>query len=214
MLIQLHFKDEGEIVIGNWASVTPFEEATTAIEVASSINYLCKDEMFDTILADYLVGAMDGFSPYFQDQIFDRLSQHLKPGGRIYVVGLQPIPDKAYGDADIFCRITKIRDACILLARHRCYREYPQDWIERHMVKAGLQIVETKRHPILYSYDTMRRQIDVARSKLSLFPSQDLADEMGKTLDNLDAECKKAFISKSSQRIQLGFDYIVCAKRP
>lgn len=156
---------------------------------------------------------MDGFSPYFQDQIFERLHKHLNPGGRLYVVGLQPIPDNASGDTDLFCRITKLRDACILLARHRCYREYPQDWIERHMVKAGFTVVETKRHPILYSYTTMRRQLDVARSKLHIFPSKDLANEMRKTIDDLDNECKKALESKPSKRIQLGFDYIICAER-
>jgi len=77
---------------------------------------ICAGEKFDTILADYLVGAIDGFSPYFQDQIFPCLATKLNSGGRIYVVGLNPIPDKVEGDADIFCRVTKLRDACILLA--------------------------------------------------------------------------------------------------
>lgn len=26
---------------------------------------------------------------------------------------------------EIICKVRKIRDACILLAGHRCYREYP-----------------------------------------------------------------------------------------
>jgi 2-polyprenyl-6-methoxyphenol hydroxylase-like FAD-dependent oxidoreductase len=39
-------------------------------------------------IADYLVGAIDGFSPYFQDRAFPRLARHLAPGGRMYVIGL------------------------------------------------------------------------------------------------------------------------------
>lgn len=37
------------MVIGNWRDE----------------NFL-KDRVFDTVLADYLVGAIDGFAPYFQ----------------------------------------------------------------------------------------------------------------------------------------------------
>jgi len=93
----------GKVVIGNWDNST-------------SSTSLCENEMFDTILADYLVGAIDGFSPYFQDLIFPRLCTHLKSNGRIYVVGLEPIPDKADGDGNLICKVTKLRDACILLA--------------------------------------------------------------------------------------------------
>ena len=66
---------------------------------------LLEGKKYDTILADYLVGAIDGFSPYFQDQIFERITSHLNPGGRLYVVGLQPIPDEVEGDGNVFCKV-------------------------------------------------------------------------------------------------------------
>jgi len=100
----------GDVVIGNWK--TEGKNANQGEEGGE----LCQGELYDTILADYLVGAIDGFSPYYQDQIFPRLAKHLKEGGRMYVVGLNPIPDKVNGDGDLFCRVTKLRDACILLA--------------------------------------------------------------------------------------------------
>ena len=96
----LNIENMGDVIIGNWKDETLLQD----------------EEKFDTILADYLVGAMDGFSPYFQDLIFERLVRHLKPGGKLYVVGLNPIPDKTAGDANVFCKVTKLRDACILLA--------------------------------------------------------------------------------------------------
>jgi hypothetical protein len=66
---------------------------------------------------DYYYRAMDGFSPYFQDLMFSRLSKHLHPKhGRLYIVGLNPIPDRVDGVANILCEITRLRDACILLA--------------------------------------------------------------------------------------------------
>ena len=29
----------------------------------------------------------------FQDQVFERLKRHVAPGGRLYLVGMQPLPD-------------------------------------------------------------------------------------------------------------------------
>ena len=78
--VELGVEDMGDVVIGNWADETLLEGRT-----------------YDTILADYLVGAIDGFSPYFQDRAFPRLARHLAPGGRMYVIGLQPVPERVEG---------------------------------------------------------------------------------------------------------------------
>lgn len=212
---KLGIEDKGEVVIGNWAEGFDLEEdgkRSTIIKGAG--RHLCRDEKYDTILCDYLIGAVDGFSPYYQDRIFPRLVTHLRPGGRVYVVGLNPIPDSVDGPADVFCRITKLRDACILLANNRCYREYPPDWIERHLKLAGLKVVSQKRFPIMYSFSTMLRQLNVARSKLGLFPSKSLAAEMRKLIDELEAEAKQAIEKSPTGRIRLGFDYVIAAELP
>ena len=211
----LGIEDKGEVVIGNWAEGFDLEEDDKRSTIIKGEGrHLCKNEKYDTILCDYLIGAVDGFSPYYQDRIFPRLVTHLRPGGRVYVVGLNPIPDKVDGPAHVFCKITKLRDACILLAGHRCYREYPPDWIERHLKLAGLEVVSQKRFPIMYSFNTMLRQLNVARSKLSLFPSKGLADEMRKSIDDLEAEAKQAIDKSPTGRIRLGFDYVITAELP
>ena len=43
-------------------------------------------------------------------------SCHLKPGGKLYVIGLNPIIDKVDGYVNIIYRINNLRDACISLA--------------------------------------------------------------------------------------------------
>ena len=187
----------GNVLIGNWND-----------------DALLTGRTYDTILADYLVGAIDGFSPYLQDQIFPRLGRHLTPGGRMYVIGLQPIPDSVMGDGDVFCRITKIRAACILLANHRCHREYPMDWIERHLTMAGLVVVETRKYPMNYTYETMGRQINVGRSKLKLFSSRGMAKEMGFVLDELEKESLEVTKRQKDGKVTLGFDYVVVAEKP
>jgi hypothetical protein len=195
---ELNITKYGDIIIGNWEDTT-----------------LLAGKMYDTIIADYLIGAMDGFAPYYQDVIFERLVQHLRPGGRLFVIGLQPIPDNQQGgDGDVFCRITKVRDACILLANHRCYREYPLEWITRQINRIPtLHVTTTKQFPINYTYETMVRQINVGRSKLSYFGNKGLAKEMGGLLDELEKESYTITKRQKDGKVTIGFDYIVVAER-
>jgi hypothetical protein len=79
---------------------------------------LLHGEEYDVVLADYLLGALEGHATYYQD----RLSDPLRPlvAGQLYCVGLAPYPDTAshpWGDA------------CVLLSGRRTYREYPADWV-------------------------------------------------------------------------------------
>ena len=66
--------------------------------------------------------------------------------------------------------------------------------------------------PILFSRDTIVRQLNVARSKLPLFPSKQLADSMSKQIDELEDRATKILRQKNGQRIKMGFDYVVVAE--
>ncbi len=191
----------GEIRIGNW-----FGSESSRLKL--------EQQRYDTILVDYLIGAMDGFSPYQQDQMLAKLATFLKPGGRMYIVGLEPLPDQVEGDANVMCRIRQVRDACILLAGHRCYREYPLEWIERQCDQiSGLRLVSSKKFPILYRHATMVRQINVARSKLPLFNNSALSKAMTLQLDDLEKESLAATKRSPSGSLQLGFDYMVTVEK-
>jgi len=224
----------GKVVIGNWFPPNGDDK--------QSLSMIDKDEngdtkLYDTIVADYLIGAMDGFSPFTQDQMIDKLAHRLKPGGRLYIAGLQPIPD-SYGGKNnkdspqnIICEVRKVRDACILLSGDRCYREYPLEWIERQITGGTttgndkddknndndndndndniLKLIDSKEFPILYRHSTIVKQINVARNKLPRFPSKALAKEMEKVLDELAKRSYDATEKISpGKRIQLGFDYV------
>ena len=192
---------EGDILIGNWFPSHPKDE-------------LHLTQQYDVILADYLIGAMDGFSPYRQEEMIPLLCQHLKPSGRLYIVGLEPIPDAVTGPANVICKVRQVRDACILLAGHRCYREYPQTWIQSQIEQCSeLRLVDgtSAQFPILYKYDTILKQINVGRSKLPLMTNRKLAQGMAKQLDELDEQARQA--TQQHGRLQLGFDYVVAAEK-
>jgi len=215
--LELKIEDKGDILIGNWASTSHAPAYTK--DSASKSHYLLDGQKYDTIIADYLIGAMDGFSPYYQDQIFDRLSNHLNPGGYLYIVGLEPISDSVTGtnerddNSGLITRVAQVRDACILLAGHRCYREYPLTWIVRQLEKTGFEVTEKKKFPIMYSHQTICRQIRVARSKLRFFKTEQLKEGMREVLDQLEAESEQLTEKSNTGRIRFGFDYVVCARR-
>ena len=197
----------GTVLVGNW-----FDNEDNPLSL--------QGRKFDTILADYLIGAMDGFSPYQQDRMLHILASYLKPGGRLYIVGLEPIPDKApdgenNAGANVICRVRQVRDACILLAGHRCYREYPMEWVERQVEAQhpDLVAIDSRKFPILYRHVTIQRQIQVGRSKLKWFPTQSLVDSMTQVLDDLEQASLDATTKAPNGKIAFGFDYIVTVEK-
>lgn len=156
-----------------------------------------RGERYDTVLADYLLGAIDGFAPYFQDRLFGRLRPHV--GRVLYVVGLDPYLDPTLPDpslpadagpsdpeaAAIVLEIARLRDACILLAGHRCYREYPLEWAERSLASSGYVVQRSQRLPIVYGRRFVDGQLDVCERKLPLFHDRKLAAAMAGSITEL-----------------------------
>ena len=165
---------------------------------------------FDMILADYLIGAVDGFSPYTQDIILKRLKNHLNPQGRLYLIGMNPIPDHASGDGEIICEVRRARDAAILLSGHRPYREFPLDWITRHLQQEGIRIVKSKSFTILHSEESALRQLRVAQSKLDLMHAG-AREGMSRYLFEL-AERVRDTLRAAGGKIPLSFDYVIAAE--
>lgn len=71
------------------------------------------------MLADYLLGAVEGFAPYFQHSLFVRLRSPVQRC--LYIVGLEPyVNSQADTPAgDIIREIGRFRDACLLLTDGR-----------------------------------------------------------------------------------------------
>ena len=174
---------------------------------------LLAGEVYDVILADYLLGALDGFAPYFQDRLFARLSLHLKAGGWLYAVGLGPTPDHSVEPGgQLIIEINRLRDACILLAGHRCYREYPDDWVCRHLEAAGLIVEHSERVPIVFRARYVNGQLDVCRSKLPLIKDPTLRAALDGQIEALRSRAL-AHVDQSGG-IRFGHDWVVAARKP
>ena len=174
---------------------------------------LLVDEQYDVILADYLLGALDGFAPYFQDRLFPRLRQHLRPGGALYVIGLGPFPDQAETEGGrLILEISRLRDACILLAGHRCYREYPDDWARRALEAAGLVVDHSERMSIRFRERYVNGQLDVCLSKLPLIRDPALVASLRAHIEDLRGRALAVVADRGG--IDFGHDYVIAAHLP
>ncbi|MCB9765705.1 MAG: class I SAM-dependent methyltransferase [Alphaproteobacteria bacterium] len=186
------WRGQDQLVVGNWTDPT-----------------LLAGQRFETVLADYLLGAVDGHAPYFQDRLFPRLRPHV--AGRLYVVGLEPFPDGADTEAGrIVLEIARLRDACILLAGHRCYREYPRAWVERALEAAGFTVTRSWSLPIIFRERYVNGQLDVCVNKLPLLRDRALAETLKAHIEALRSRALE--VVKARDGLRFGADYVVVAE--
>ena len=167
------------------------------------------EERFDVVLADYLLGAIDGFAPYYQGQLFARLRPHV--AGVLYLVGKEPLPEKASTEGgQAILELEHLRDACILLAQHRCYREFPQTWVHSSLENSGFEVLSAWRQEIVYGPGYIERQLKVCSNKLRFFKSAGLANAMAAHIEDL--RTRALVLVEIEGGIALGSDYVVVAK--
>jgi len=191
--IARHRREGDRIIVGNWADPT-----------------LLAGESYDTVLADYLLGAIDGFAPYFQHRLFTRLRPLVRR--RLYVVGLEPYvvgePDSEAGR--LVWEIGCFRDACLLLAGEQPYREYPSQWVVDHLEASGYRVIAAKRFANRYKERFVNSQIDMCAPRLARIADRSLADALTARGEALRAEALA--IVASANGLRHGFDYILAAE--
>lgn len=157
--VKTNLRPDDQLLEGNWANPA-----------------LLKGEVFDTVLADYLLGAIDGFAPYFQSYLFKRLRP--LTGKRLYVTGLEPYvptdrPNTKAGQ--LIWEIGRYRDACVLLSGSRPYREYPAQWAIDALSRSGFVVRSAKHFKISYKKRFVNAQIDLVLPGLEKLEDRALA---------------------------------------
>ncbi len=170
---------------------------------------LLRGEVFDVVVADYLLGALDRHAPFVQEALFDRLRPHV--GSRLYVVGLEPEPattDSPWGK--LILETVRLRDAAILLSGDRCHREYPRWWVRRSLERTGFEVLHERVFPIRYGVEFITGQLDVVLRKLPSVPDKDLARSIERASGSIRrraAACHEKYGS-----IPFGEDYVLSAR--
>lgn len=191
--LRSRMRTQDRIVRGNWSDPA-----------------LLAGETYDTVLADYLLGALDGFAPYGQYELFQRLRPLV--GNRLYVVGLEPyvpyFPEDPAGR--MICELGRVRDACLLLANERPYREYPMEWTLKQIRQAGLRIIDSTQFPIRYGRRYIDSQIRMCETRLARFSDQGVAAAMKAHLASLEERACR--LHDELGGLRHGFDYLIAAE--
>lgn len=135
---------------------------------------LLAGEQFDTVLADYLLGAIDGFAPFFQNALFARLRPLTFK--RLYITGMEPYvierPENEAGD--LIWEIGRFRDSCLILSGERPYREYPLDWVLAQLKRSGFQPIAARKFAMRLKATFVNGQIDLCRPHVERLADQAL----------------------------------------
>ena len=140
-------RQQDRLVVGNWAD-----------------SDFLAGEHFDVVLADHLLGAIEGFAPYFQTSLFARLRALTEK--RLYVVGMEPYvidrPNDAAGA--LIWEIGRFRDSCQMLFGQKAYREFPRQWVLDELRRSGFVPIEERRLTVGYKPNFVNSQIDLVRA--------------------------------------------------
>lgn len=188
-------QERGRVVAGNWLDPK-----------------FRVDGPYPTVVADYLLGSLDAYSPYRQRDLLVRLLEEVEE--RLYFVGKEPLPRAlatAQGgegaDWELVLGIENLRDACILHAGHRPHREYPLDWVERTLREVGFSVEKRWTLGILYGESDLKTQLEVCRRKLPFINDSSLVRALSKQISRFERQ-----IGRAALPVALGFDYVICAR--
>jgi len=181
------------IVVGNWDDPV-----------------LLAGDGYETILADYLIGAVDRFAPYRQRALIGRLAGLARR--RIYVVGVEPYVVQCPVDpaGRMVWEIGRLRDACLLLAGETPFREFPASWVIEGLQAAGLSIVAVRRFPIRYRARFVNSQIDMALLRLAALEDRWLAEALRARAELLRNRALK--LAGQEHGLRCGQDYVIAAE--
>jgi hypothetical protein len=187
-----HMREQDRILIGNWLDPG-----------------LLADERFDTVLLDYVIGAMDAYAPYFQERALQRLRPLVQQ--RLYIVGVDPyVPLPTDEPAGRLIReIGSLRDACLLLAGERPYREFPMEWMVDQLQRAGFQVISSRRFANVYREHFVHAQLDLCLSMIERMPEDALRRGLHTRVEDLrDRSLRYA---RANNGLKYGADYVVGA---
>lgn len=171
---------------------------------------LLRGEVFDTVLADYLLGAVEGFAPYFQQALFRRLRP--LTGGRLYVVGLDPyVLGEPSTPAQAAVRdIGRLRDACLLLAGETPYREYPAEWAVERLGEDGFRVLSARRFANRYKARWIDSQLDMAHRRTLRLEDAAMAEALRGRIEALRARALS--LAEREGGLAAGRDWVIAAE--
>lgn len=185
-------RNNDRIVIGNWADPS-----------------LLEDEQFDTVVLDYFIGAIDAFAPFGQEALLQRLARRTRRN--LYIIGLEPyVPVVAEDEAGLFVGdLGRLRDACMLLARSRPYREHPAAWVTDQLGGRGFTTLAVERFPVRRQSKFIANQLQICTDYVERLEDKELAKALKEKISRM-RERGLALVEKHNG-LAFGSEYVIHA---
>ena len=186
-------RPQDRLLVGNWSDPN-----------------LLAGEQFDTVLADFLLGAIERFAPYFQSALFARLRPLTVQ--RLYITGMEPYVIERPGDEAeaLMWEIGRYRDACLTLLGELHHREYPLDWVLAQLRRSSYHPVAKRKFPTSYKADFVSSHIDFCWPGLDRLADQTLGQSLIAHGEALRSRALTYIDNHGSLRH--GFAYVVAAE--
>eukprot|EP00200_Dunaliella_tertiolecta_P006051 CAMPEP_0202358500 /NCGR_PEP_ID=MMETSP1126-20121109/12144_1 /ASSEMBLY_ACC=CAM_ASM_000457 /TAXON_ID=3047 /ORGANISM="Dunaliella tertiolecta, Strain CCMP1320" /LENGTH=324 /DNA_ID=CAMNT_0048951677 /DNA_START=169 /DNA_END=1144 /DNA_ORIENTATION=+ len=126
-------------------------------------------QLYDNIIMDYLIGAVEGFEAFTQERLFKRLAKHLARK----------------------VAVAELRDTAIVLSGERPYREFPVHWYHAALEGAGLKHLDTAGFANLYSVQWASRQLRDAWSHLQKCKHAAVCEGLKQDVTGLEERLKR-----------------------
>jgi len=190
---KVSLRSNDRLVLGNWGDPQ-----------------LLAGECFDTILMDYLIGAVEAYWPYGQDGLLQRLRPMIR--GRVFLTGMEPyVPYPAETRAGaIVRRIGSLRDAILTLSGQRPYREFPVAWVVQQLTRHGFKVLDARTFPIVRRAGFINSQLDWTLQHIEHAGSEALRAALRSEVESLREEA--IALTKREDGLRHGADYVITAE--
>eukprot|EP00457_Paulinella_chromatophora_P012467 gb/GEZN01012677.1/.p1 GENE.gb/GEZN01012677.1/~~gb/GEZN01012677.1/.p1 ORF type:complete len:240 (-),score=22.41 gb/GEZN01012677.1/:120-839(-) len=185
---------------------------------------LLREETFDTILADYLIGSVDGFEPFTQHELVCRLKELMSSTSVLHLIGNEPFPviyERLPGShwqtlleepidlslAKLVVDTAAFRDSAQILAGYRPYREHPLSWHISALKRCGFSVVNVTAFPTLYGELWLRNQAELGISYARRIKSEHVRNSLVDFGTSLQANS-----SQLRRGVCVGMDFLITAK--
>ena len=187
-----------------------FREQDQLIEHNWLDGSLLQDETFDIVVADYLLGAIERFAPYFQVQLWSRLRPHV--GKYLYIVGLEPteLSEANTVGGQMIQTINRLRDSLLVMAGRSGFREYPLSWVRHTLEQSGFVVEAVQTFPNRLGSRYIDTVLDDCIRLLPDLQAPELANAMAKHIENLRQQAME--LHEAAWGIRFSQDYAVVAR--
>lgn len=168
--------------------------------------HLLSGETYDTVIAQYLLGAVERFDPYQEHNLFRRLRPLV--GRQLYVVGLQPFAPPSNPRELLVLRLHNYRDAAFMHGDVRHYREYPLNWVKQNLLESGFEVQWTRCFQNVFRQEYVNRLIDTGQARAESFWDRQFAEDFKSHGERLRAELREAL---ETGPLHSSFDYLISA---